>query len=356
MFRLKTLVLILLALLTFSPASAQAPAPLVSLGSSPELGKFLVGKDGMTLYLFTPDPLNQTVCYEGCAKAWPPLLVESADKLTVAEGIPGKFGTLTRKDWTLQVTYNGIALYYWFKDKQAGETTGQRVGRVWWVVAPATVYAQPIPTLGNVLVGPTGMTLYMFTKDAPDTSNCTDKCAEAWPPLLVKSADAFVPGLNLRGKFGTTKRKDDTLQVTYNGMPLYYWKEDKVPGDASGENVGKVWFTVVPETVATSKDKTLGDLLVTNDGMTLYTFAKDTPGVSACTGDCAKTWPPFTVGALDRLAVSAGITGKLETLKREDGSLQVTYNGKPLYLFAKDAAPGSTSGQNVGDVWAVVAP
>jgi len=227
---------------------------------------------------------------------------------------------------------------------------------VWWVVAPATVYAQPIPTLGNVLVGPTGMTLYMFTKDAPDTSNCTDKCAEAWPPLLVKSADAFVPGLNLRGKFGTTKRKDDTLQVTYNGMPLYYWKEDKVPGDASGENVGKVWFTVVPETVATSKDKTLGDLLVTNDGMTLYTFAKDTPGVSACTGDCAKTWPPFTVGALDRLAVSAGITGKLETLKREDGSLQVTYNGKPLYLFAKDAAPGSTSGQNVGDVWAVVAP
>jgi predicted lipoprotein with Yx(FWY)xxD motif len=358
MFRVRSLVLLVLVLVVATPmlAQAQASTPLISVSSSTELGKFLVGQDGMTLYSYTPDPLNQTVCYDKCAQNWPPLLVDSADKLTVADGIPGTFSTITRKDGTLQVAYNGIALYYWVKDTKAGDTTGHRVGRVWWVVPPATAYAQRIPKLGSVLVGANGMTLYLYTKDTADTSNCYDQCATNWPPLIVKSADDLVPGINLPGKFGTTTRKDGSLQVTYNGAPLYYWKNDKAIGDVTGEGVGNVWYTIPQETVGVSNTKDLGDFLVSDDGMTLYAYSEDKAGESMCTGDCAKNWPPFTVSSDDRLAADKGVMGKLATIKRDDNTLQVTYNGVPLYFFAKDKVPGDATGQNVGNKWAVVKP
>src|SRR5260221_3714348 len=196
MMKLKSIGLLLLALLVATPAMAQtqsAPsATLISVSSSKDLDTFLVGKDGMTLYDFTVDPLNKSMCNDKCSTAWPPLTVKATADITVADGIPGKFATITRADGTLQVTYNEIPLYYWFKDKKAGDTTGHRVTRNWWVVPPATVYGQEIPTLGNVLVGPTGMTLYTFGKDTADTSACNDKFATAWPPLTVKTADEVV--------------------------------------------------------------------------------------------------------------------------------------------------------------------
>jgi len=368
MLKLRNLVVLLVALLMVAtPVLAQTSEPtdsdkgegseyLVSLNKTEELGEFLVGEGGMTLYSYTPDPLDKSVCNGKCAEAWPPLTVESADKITADEEIPGDFGTTKRDDGTLQVTYNGIPLYYWFKDTKAGDTTGQRVGNIWWVVPPATAYNQRVPKLGSVLVGPKGMTLYMFTKDTADTSNCYDKCAENWPPLTVKSADELVGTPNIPGKFGTTERKDGTLQVTYNGMPLYYWKDDKARGDTLGENVGKVWFTVVPETVVASKSDAVPSFLSATGGMTLYTFTKDAAGVSNCTGDCLKNWPAYTVMEGDRLMAGAGVTGKLDTIKRDDGSLQVTYNGMPLYFYKADKAPGDTTGDKVGDVWFAAKP
>lgn len=362
MLKMKRLVFVLLAALLAIPAlgqnpvSAQSASTLLKLANSKELGTFLVDKDGITLYSYTKDPINETVCYDQCAKAWPPLVVEDAKALTLADGIPGTLSLITRKDGGLQVAYNGIALYYWQNDKKAGDTTGHRVGRVWWVVPPATAYAQRIPKLGNVLVGPNGMTLYMFTKDTPNTSTCVDKCAENWPPLVVKSADAIVPGVNTPGKLGTTTRADGTLQVTYNGMPLYFYKSDKALGDSTGENVGQVWFTVIVETVIVGNTKELGDFLVTPDGRTLYTFANDKPDTSTCTGDCLKAWPALTLAQDDRLALAPGLKGKLGTITRDDKSVQVTYNGLPLYLFKDDKVPGDTKGQNVGNVWVVAKP
>jgi predicted lipoprotein with Yx(FWY)xxD motif len=58
----------------------------------------------------------------------------------------------------------------------------------------------------------------------------------------------------------------------------------------------------------------------------------------------------------DRISFPKAVTGKLETIKREDGKLQVTYNGMPLYLYAKDTKVGDATGNNVGNVWAVVKP
>jgi predicted lipoprotein with Yx(FWY)xxD motif len=142
--------------------------------------------------------------------------------------------------------------------------------------------------------------------------------------------------------------------VTYNGWPLYTWKDDKAPGDASGEGVGDSWYSVPVETVVWSKNDTLGNFLITANGMTVYTFKKDADGVSNCTGDCIKSWPPVTVGEHDRLTAGTDVSGTLATITRDDGKLQVTYNGLPLYYFKDDKAPGDTAGQGVGDSWYVV--
>jgi predicted lipoprotein with Yx(FWY)xxD motif len=360
MSKLRNVILVILMLALVRPALADDATPaataaagsgtLISLSSSKDLGKFLVGKDGLTLYTFTPDPLNNSVCYDKCAFAWPPLLVDSADKITVADGIPGKFSAITRKDGKLQVAYNGMALYYWFKDVKAGDTTGQRVDRAWWVVPPATVYGQNTSKLGTILVGSTGMTVYTFSKDTANTSTCYDACAQNWPPVTVKSADDFIPGLNLLGKFDTTKRTDGTLQVTYNGMPLYYFKKDAAVGDTNGEGVGSSWYSVVPETVGVSTNKDLGDLLITADGMTLYTSA------SACTDNCTKNWKAYTIGMNDRLKAAASVTGKLDTVKLDSGGLQVTYNGAPLFVSTKDKNPGDANGAKVDAAWTLVKP
>ncbi len=185
----------------------------------------------------------------------------------------------TRKDGSTQVTYNGWPLYYYFKDGAPGDVTGQLVANVWFVVSPsgdkvesaatqAPVMTQPAATqapatsapaasgpamvnmgktatLGSFLVDGKGMTLYLFTKDTPNTSNCYDKCAAAWPPLLTSGTPVGGNGVDA-SKFGTTMRKDGTTQVTYNGWPLYYFAKDKAPGDVNGQNVGSVWFVVSP--------------------------------------------------------------------------------------------------------------
>ena len=354
MFKYRYFVVILCLLLLALPAFAQDYT--VGLSSSDALGQFLVESHGMTLYMFNNDPLDKSVCNDQCAERWPPLLVDSADQLTTEPAIPGDFGTTTRDDGTLEVTYNGMPLYYWQKDNAPGDTTGNRVGNVWWVVPPATVYAFRHGDLPAFLVGPTGMTLYMFKNDTDGTSTCYDQCATNWPPLTVDSADSIVPGLNLWGELGTTARTDGTLQVTYNGMPLYYFAQDAARGDMTGEGKGDVWYTIPAESVAVSHNDTLGDFLVAYNGMTLYTFKNDTAGVSNCADACADNWPPFTVKENDTVVGDPHVMGELATITRADGKLQVTYNGMPLYFFKNDAAPGDTTGQGAGDVWYVAAP
>ncbi len=102
---------------------------------------------------------------------------------------------------------------------------------------------------------------------------------------------------------------------------------------------------------------TVGKFLTGEDGKTLYVFKKDTtPGTSACTGNCATNWPPFTVTASDTVKHEDGVTGTLATITRPDGTMQVTYNGAPLYYFAADKAAGDTNGQGVGGIWFIAAP
>lgn len=95
-----------------------------------------------------------------------------------------------------------------------------------------------------------------------------------------------------------------------------------------------------------------GKMLTDAKGMTLYVFDRDSKDKSTCTGDCLAKWPAFTVAnAGAALKAAAGVTGKLGTIKRDDGKFQVTINGMPLYYFAQDKQAGDAKGQAVGNVW-----
>ncbi len=94
-----------------------------------------------------------------------------------------------------------------------------------------------------------------------------------------------------------------------------------------------------------------GTKVLTNaKGFTLYWFAPDTATRSNCNGSCAKYWPPVKGPA----TAGSGVTGKLGTITRSDGSTQATYNGHPLYTYVADTAPGQAKGNGVnlsGGIW-----
>jgi predicted lipoprotein with Yx(FWY)xxD motif len=97
--------------------------------------------------------------------------------------------------------------------------------------------------LGTILVDGKGMTLYLFTKDTQGSgkSTCEGECLAAWPPLVGEPQAGEGTDQAL---LGTITRSDGTMQVTYNGWPLYYWAQDKAPGDTTGQGVNKVWWVL----------------------------------------------------------------------------------------------------------------
>ncbi len=94
--------------------------------------------------------------------------------------------------------------------------------------------------LGKVLADNKGMTLYIFDKDVPGKSNCKDKCATAWPPVMAGAS------AKATGKFSIITRDDGAKQWAHDKMPLYGWFKDKKPGDATGDGRGGVWHVVHP--------------------------------------------------------------------------------------------------------------
>jgi len=101
--------------------------------------------------------------------------------------------------------------------------------------AGVTVGAASSPSFGTVLVGPNGRTLYTHPGDSATASTCTGACATAWPPLTTPSQPTAATGVS--GGLGTLTRADGTTQVTYRGMPLYYWEGDTKAGDVTGNGV-----------------------------------------------------------------------------------------------------------------------
>ena len=110
-------------------------------------------------------------------------------------------------------------------------------------------------------------------------------------------------------------------------------------------------------TIAIVDKAPVGKFLAGEDGKTLYTFSPDSANKSTCVDACAANWPAFTLDAGQTAVAGTGVSGTIATFARTDGSMQVSYNGKPLYYFKNDAAAGDTNGQGLaGGKWTVAAP
>jgi predicted lipoprotein with Yx(FWY)xxD motif len=247
-------------------------------------------------------------------------------------------------------------------------------------VAAARVASVSTSSFGRVLVvgaGPNaGCSLYMLTSDQPGATPPRFACSGTgagscpttiWPALLTNGAPVAGPGVNA-SLLGTVTRTDilastSVQQVTYNGFALYQFVMDPAPGQTNGTNFFDpfttpqgVWYLLSPghglpdpgvanlskQTVSVSSTGTSATVLTTlldqglgGQNLPVYTFSADSGHQSACVGACAVSWPPLLTTS--RVPVSgAGL------IMRPDGSLQVTFGGHPLYLFARDAVlPGS---------------
>ncbi len=414
-----------------APASQQQGMPAgkvsINVATDAKLGKILVGDKGMTLYMFTKDGPNQSKCTSAtCLQKWQPLVSQGAPKL--GAGVDASLvGTASGSNGSKIVTYNKMPLYYFLNDKKAGDTMGQGVGGFWYAVSPdgksvdietsgeapaaaATVAPAPATAatisvatdakFGKILVGQNGMTLYMFTIDEPNKSNCDAGCLAYWPPLLSNGSPTLGAGVDA-SLVGSASLPDGSKIVTYNKMPLYFFVKDSKPGDTSGQGFASQWYVVSPDGKPVDEDATsvapaattapaappapttagsaapavlaapaqaitepsisiatagkLGKFLVGDKGMTLYIFTKDTPDKSNCTGACLNKWLPLKT--LGKPSLGAGIDASLiSTASLADGSMVLTYNKMPLYYFAGDTKAGDTKGEGVGGFWFVISP
>jgi len=134
---MKTLKMMLSGMLTMAIAvlmfSSVAAAAGVGVKEKDGIGKYLTDEKGMTLYLFKKDTAGTSACVGPCVEKWP---LFSAEGDGPRRGKAGDFGTIVRADGKKQTTYKGLPLYYFFKDLKPGDTAGQGVNNVWYVVAP----------------------------------------------------------------------------------------------------------------------------------------------------------------------------------------------------------------------------
>lgn len=149
---------------------------------------------------------------------------------------------------------------------------------------------------GSIMVDGNGNSLYFFSRDTRNTSECADGCLDAWP--IFYDANIVVGSGLETSDFGTITRGDGSRQTTYKGWPLYYFANDNVAGDTNGDGVGGVWFIAKPDYSVMYanaqligndgnnylEDYTLGagstSYIVSLMGRTMYTFVNDRNGVN----------------------------------------------------------------------------
>ena len=231
---------------------------------------------------------------------------------------------------------------------------------------PVSLQTASQSKLGSYLTDQSGHALYVFTQDSRGVSNCNANCATVWSPLIGPAAAGNGVNASL---IATAARKDGTTQVTYNGFPLYQFSQDKDPSDMYGQGLQKFWYVISPSgkviktavtqpadaaqyvsAAASDTSMTLdeahsskyGNYLTDQNGHTLYLDTQDSSKASNCSGSCATQWPPVIGPVSAGKGVNASLIGSIQ---RQDGSLQVTYKGHPLYEFVKDTKAGMISGQ-----------
>ncbi len=251
-----------------------------------------------------------------------------------------------------------------------GQIANGQVGNAAPASNESKLVVADVASVGQVITDQNGMTLYRFDKDTakPPKSNCDGDCAKAWPPVLA-TGDVQVQGID-KNLVGKVTRSDGTEQITVGGWALYRYAKDTKAGDATGQGVGGAWYAANAKggkagqaaseagvvKLSASNIDGLGEAIVDQNGMTLYLFQKDTKKAktSACNGDCAKTWPPvLSNGKVELQGIDSKLLG---SIKRSDGTEQVTIGGWPVYTFSKDLKPGDANGMGVNGTWFVIEP
>jgi predicted lipoprotein with Yx(FWY)xxD motif len=120
----------------------------LATGTGP-VGTYLTGVDGKTLYIFTKDSANKSVCVDACATKWPPVIITGSAPAAPA-GVTGALTTFARPDGSMQLAINGLPLYYYAPDTKGGDTTGQGVGGVWFIATPDGVLPSAAPSAATI--------------------------------------------------------------------------------------------------------------------------------------------------------------------------------------------------------------
>ena len=212
---------------------------------------------------------------------------------------------------------------------------------------------------GMVLANGSGLTLYYFSVDKPDSgkSVCTGGCAVAWPPL---AAPVKAPaGVRLPGPLGMITRPGGVRQVTLNGFPVYTYVGDRAPGQVTGDGKEGAWHVIKLGAVPAG-DGPEGRAHPGRDG------AGQQPRPDAVhlqQGQAAQRQVGLYRSLRHRLA-AAGRAGqgpgrraparRLGVITRPDGVKQVTLNGYPLYRYAGDKSSGQATGNGIGGSWHVI--
>jgi predicted lipoprotein with Yx(FWY)xxD motif len=372
-------------------STAQAGQAVVVSTAASKFGRVLVTGAGRSLYVFSGDnfpfsrsgpfqlpctALNKAPNGKPCTAFWKPLL--ATGPLVAKHGVQqNKLGTVTRNG-VKQVTYFGHPLYRFVGDTAARQITGQGVAAfdgIFNLDAPsghaavgvAAIQTQVSPN-GIVLLSPTASgrrSVYTLSFDPKRKTTCLGSCSGVWPPVLTRSPAVAGTGVSQRA-LGTVRRPDGSLQVSYRGHPLYWFAFDLGAGAPAGLTNGEyfidpfafgVWYTTLPNGTPNPGTTTVGSesaagakILAITAGFlhitaTLYAFSADTHTSSKCTGRCALIWPPVLT-TTPPAATGDANDAKLGTIRRADGTFQVTYNGHPLYFFSQ-ALDNSTAGNGI---------
>jgi predicted lipoprotein with Yx(FWY)xxD motif len=112
----------------------------------------------------------------------------------------------------------------------------------------AVVNSASTASLGDIVVGPSGRTLYVFRNDTGPASTCSGACAAEWPPLTATGSVTTSGGVS-SSALKTVRRSDGKMQVTFQGHPLYYFAGDNAAGETNGQGLntfGALWYAVAP--------------------------------------------------------------------------------------------------------------
>lgn len=250
------------------------PSTEIHLDSTAQLGRYIVDKDGKTLYFFSNDVNGQSACSGQCTTNWPAFLAET--DATFGAGLSSSdFTTITLTSGAKQTAYKGWPLYYYAPAGVAeapGQTTGEGLGEIWFVAKPdysimianyQLTGANGINYLGDYTPGDgltkyftdgMGNTLYAFGRDSslknkytkPDFSNDAN-----WP--MYQTENITVPSTLDKTMFAVIDF-NGRKQLTYKGWPMYFFVQDnQVRGSNKGVSIpataapGSVWPVVVKD-------------------------------------------------------------------------------------------------------------